>query len=97
MTIKKCKDAAYVRGIYFSGKKHWLNNMVGYGYDFYGPDYCGAPLHMTNNLEDAYRLIKQYPRLSKKYLKELREKEEAHFEAIFGADYLKKISAILSI
>lgn len=61
MTIQRCKDAAYIRGIYFSGEKKWLNSMVGYGYEFFAPN--GYGFRQSDTLEGSYRQIMEFPRL----------------------------------
>lgn len=61
MTIERIQQAAWIRGIYFSGQKQWLNNMVGYGYGFYVPN--GVRWCMCQTLDGAYRMIMQYPKI----------------------------------
>lgn len=61
MTIKRCKDAAYLRGIYFSGEKRWLNNVVGYGYEFYTPN--GTGFRQSDTLIGVYKMIMEFPKL----------------------------------
>ena len=63
MTIKRVKQAAACRGIYFEGKRKWLNNTVGYGYEFYAPNGCG--FRQADTLEGSYRQIMEFPRLRK--------------------------------
>ena len=60
MTIKRVQKAANLRGIYFDGKKRWLNNTVGYGYEVTYP--CGA-FCQSDTLEGIYRFIMKYPKV----------------------------------
>lgn len=61
MSGERVEKAAEIRGIYFAGVKHWLNSMVGYGYEFYTPD--GRGFFQSDTLEGAYREIMQYPKV----------------------------------
>lgn len=63
MTIARVKRAAEVRGIYFEGKRKWLNNMVGYGYEFFTPN--GYGFRQADTLEGSYRQVMEFPRLKK--------------------------------
>jgi hypothetical protein len=63
MTIKRVKQAAACRGIYFSGERKWLNNTVGYGYEFYTPNGCG--FRQADTLNGSYIQIMEFPRLRK--------------------------------
>ena len=63
MTIKRVKQAAACRGIYFEGKRKWLNNMVGYGYEFWTP--TGGGFRQADTLEGSYRQIMEFPKVRK--------------------------------
>ena len=63
MTVKRCKTAASRRGIYFSGQRKWLNNMVGYGYEFHTPN--GTGFRQADTLSGAYKQIMAFPPISK--------------------------------
>jgi hypothetical protein len=65
MTIKRVKQAAACRGIYFSGERKWLNNTVGYGYEFYTPNGCG--FRQADTLEGSYRQVMEFPKVRKEY------------------------------
>lgn len=60
MTVKRCKQAAYIRGIYFSGERKWLNNTVGYGYEFFSPN--GTGFRQADTLNGSYRQIMEFPK-----------------------------------
>lgn len=60
MTIKRVKMAAENRNLYFSGKKSFLNSMVGAGYEIYLP---GKGFFQSDNLESIYRVIMEYPKI----------------------------------
>lgn len=62
MTIKRVKQAAACRGIYFSGERKWLNNTVGYGYEFFAPT---GGFRQADTLEGSYRQVMEFPRLRK--------------------------------
>ena len=59
MTIERVKQAARCRGIYFEGVKKWLNNVVGYGYEFYTPN--GRGFRQADTLAGAYKEIMKFP------------------------------------
>lgn len=61
MTVKRVQSAAECRGIYFDGEKKWLNNMVGYGYEFYTPN--GRGFFQSDTLDGAYKQIMTYPKV----------------------------------
>lgn len=61
MTIKRVKQAAYIRGIYFDGVKRYLNNVVGVGYQVYLP---GRGAFQSDTLEGVYKNIMQYERIT---------------------------------
>lgn len=61
MTIERVKQAAWIRGIYFSGEKLWRNCTVGYAYEFYTPN--GRGFMQCQTLYGAYREIMKYPKL----------------------------------
>lgn len=63
MTVRRVKQAAAIRGIYFSGVKKWLNNVVGYGYGFYAPD--GRGYLQADTLTGAYKQVMSFDRLKK--------------------------------
>ena len=59
MTRIRCIEVAYLRGIYFSGKRKWLNSTIGYGYEFLSPD---RRICQADTLNGAYKMIMSYPR-----------------------------------
>ncbi len=61
MTIKRVQRAAELRGIFFNGKRKWLNSMVGYGYEFFTPN--GYGFRQCNTLDQAYRSVMSFPKL----------------------------------
>lgn len=61
MTIKRVQKAAALRGIYFSGEKKWLNNTVGYGYEFWTPN--GTGFRQADTLAGSYRQVMEFERL----------------------------------
>lgn len=61
MKAERVERAAELRGIYFAGTRHWLNSMVGYGYEFYTPD--GRGFFQSDTLDGAYREIMKYPKV----------------------------------
>lgn len=63
MTKARCKQAAECRGIYFEGKRKWLNNTVGYGYEFWTPS--GGSFRQADTLEGSYKQIMQFPKIRK--------------------------------
>lgn len=58
--VGRIQQAAELREIYFSGEKKWLNNTVGYGYEFFTPD---GDFFQANTLEGAYKKIMEYPKI----------------------------------
>lgn len=62
MTIKRVKQAAACRGIYFEGKRNWLNNTVGYGYGFFTPT---GGFRQADTLDGIYRQIMAFPKVRK--------------------------------
>lgn len=63
MTIKRVQRAAALRGIYFNGKRKFLNNMVGYGYEVTTPS--GWSYRQADTLDGLYRMIMEFPKLVK--------------------------------
>ena len=63
MTIERVKQAAWLRGMYFSGEKRWLNNTVGYGYEIFSPN--GVGFMQADTLEGIYRFVMKFKRLPK--------------------------------
>lgn len=61
MTKQRVKQAAAIRGIYFSGEKKWLNSTVGYGYEFF--THNGMGFRQADTLVGAYRQVMQFSRL----------------------------------
>lgn len=61
MTIKRVKQAAATRGIYFDGKKRFLNNVVGIGYEV----YIGYRFIQADTLEGLYKMIMTIPKITK--------------------------------
>ena len=61
MTIKRVKQAAAVRGIYFNGVKSWLNNCVGYGYFCFTPS--GRGFISADTLRGLYKMIMEYKKI----------------------------------
>ena len=61
MTIERVKRAAKLRGIYYEGKRKWLNNTVGYGYEFFTPN--GYGFRQADTLEGSYRQVMEFPKL----------------------------------
>ena len=63
MTKARCKQAAECRGIYWSGERKWLNNTVGYGYEFWTPS--GGSFRQADTLEGSYKQIMEFPKIRK--------------------------------
>lgn len=63
MTIKRVQRAAEIRGIYFNGKRRFLNNIVGYGYEISSPS--GWSYRQADTLEGLYKMIMKFPKLPK--------------------------------
>ena len=63
MTVARVKKAAALRGIRFAGEKKWLNNMVGYGYEFFTPN--GTGFRQAGTLIGAYRQVMVFKKLGK--------------------------------
>lgn len=61
MTIKRVQNAAYLRGIYFSGEKKYRNSMIGFGYEFFTPN--GRGFFQSDTLTGIYRKIMEYPKI----------------------------------
>lgn len=61
MTRAQVIRAAELRGIYFTAKKKWLNNTVGYGYEFFTP--TGVSFRQTDTLKGIYRCIMEFPKV----------------------------------
>lgn len=61
MTIERVKRAAELRGIYFSGEKKWLNNTVGYGYEFFTPN--GYGFYQADTLVGVYRAVMRFKKI----------------------------------
>ncbi len=62
MTTERVIKAAELRGIYFDGRKKWLNNTVGYGYEILSPS--GWSFFQSDTLEGIYRKVMEYPKAS---------------------------------
>ena len=60
MTIKRVKAAAENRDLYFSGKKAFLNSMVGAGYEIYIPN---KGFFQSDTLTGIYEEIMKYPKV----------------------------------
>lgn len=60
MTIKRVKQAAATRGIYFDGKKRFLNVMIGRGYEV----YVGYRFIQADTLEGLYKMIMATPKVT---------------------------------
>ena len=60
MTIQRVKRAAKLRGIYYEGKRKWLNNTVGYGYEFSTPN--GTGFRQSSTLAGSYRQVMEFPK-----------------------------------
>lgn len=63
MTVERCKRAAELRGIYFTGERKWLNTQVGYGYEFFTPS--GGGFRQADTLAGSYRQIMEFPRIGR--------------------------------
>lgn len=63
MTKKRVKQVAQARGIYFSGERRWLNNTVGYGYEFLTPN--GMGFRQSDTLAGAYRQIMEFEKIGR--------------------------------
>lgn len=63
MTIRRVKEAAWLRGIYFDGEKRWLNNTVGYGYEIFSPN--GTGFMQADTLDGIYKYVMKFERLPK--------------------------------
>jgi len=61
MTIERVKRAAELRGIYYEGKRKWLNNTVGYGYEFFTPN--GYGFRQASTLKDSYKQIMEFSKI----------------------------------
>ena len=61
MTIKRVKQAAYIRGIYFDGLKVFRNTMVGYAYEIYTPD--GQGFYQADTLQGLYNYIMTFEKI----------------------------------
>lgn len=61
MTIKRVKQAAVARGIYFSGEKKYQNNVVGYGYFCFTPS--GRGFITSDTLHGLYKMIMEYRKI----------------------------------
>ena len=59
MTIERVKTAAALRGIYFNGRKEFINSMIGYGYAAFAP-YGG--IIQADTLTGFYNLVMKYPK-----------------------------------
>lgn len=59
MTIKRVVKAAALRNIYFDGKKRWLNNMIGYGYEVL--TYKG--FYQADTLQGLYDFIMTFEKV----------------------------------
>ncbi len=60
MTRAQVIRAAELRGIYFIAEKKWLNNTVGYGYEFFTPN--GTGFRQADTLHGIYRSIMEFPK-----------------------------------
>lgn len=61
MTIKRVKDAAHLRGIYFDGVKKYRNSMVGYAYEVFSPN--GRGFYQADTLADLYKHIMTFKKV----------------------------------
>lgn len=61
MTVAAVQKAAALRGIRFEGKKKWLNNTVGYGYEFLTPN--GTGFRQADNLLGAYWQVMKFDKI----------------------------------
>ena len=61
MTIKRVQKAAELRGIHFDGQRKWLNNTIGYGYEFWTPNGCG--FRQADTLQGSYKQIMEFPKM----------------------------------
>ena len=61
MTIKRVREAAYIRGIYFDGEKRFLNCCVGYGYEV----MTGKGFFQADTLEGIYKYLMTFPKIKK--------------------------------
>ena len=60
MTLNRCIQAAWLRGIWIDGNgKQWINNMVGYGY--VGDD--GNGYFLCDTLQGLYSWIMSHKRI----------------------------------
>lgn len=61
MTIKRVKQAAYIRGIYFDGVKKFRNNLIGVAYEIYTPN--GRGFFQADTLTGLYKEIMKYNKM----------------------------------
>ena len=61
MTKKRVQAAARARGIHFTCERKWLNNTVGYGYEFWTPN--GGGFRQADTLDGSYRQVMEFPRI----------------------------------
>ena len=61
MTKERVMKAAAIRGIRFYPQKRWLNNTVGYGYEFFTPN--GRGFRQADTLDGIYKEIMEFPRI----------------------------------
>jgi hypothetical protein len=61
MTIKRVKQAAYLRGIYFNGEKKFRNTFIGVAYEIYTPG--GRGFFQADTLEGLYKEIMKYNKI----------------------------------
>lgn len=59
MSIKRVKDAAYARGMYFDGEKRWRNSMIGYGYEIYTPE----GFFQADTLDGIYNVVMSFEKV----------------------------------
>lgn len=62
MTIERVQDAAWLRGIYFSGEKKFRNTTVGCAYEIYTPD--GRGFFQSESLDGIYRKVMKFPKVN---------------------------------
>ena len=56
MTTKQVQEFCKRRGVYFNGKKEWLNSCVGYGYSVFLPT---GKLLQAQTLDGLYKMIQE--------------------------------------
>lgn len=61
MTIERVKQAAWLRGMHFDGRKSFRNTMVGCAYSVVTPN--GRGYIQADTLDGLYRVIMEYPKV----------------------------------